>query len=180
MHEVAVSCFAEPPGWMRWKDHMPAKAPLKWNTEALSTMTKEIYCARVLREFLQCTISAIDDKCQVIDYEDIDRECIEDVARSFDIKVTAEGSEAIKASMSVYSKDPLGKRVFSKDKESKQSLATEAIHHAIKEWTRGTYEQLMLLRSKRAVPCQESARHKRDPGFALEGSLASNCVSTER
>ena len=148
--EVAVSCLEEPPGWMNWKNQPRlAESMLGWDTEAVASMTAAGFCARVIGEFLKSASAAVDAGCQVIDYGELNKSMIADVARLFEIETQDEDIKNIEKSLSVYSKDLSGKRVFIEDGDSKQAKASKELRKEIQLWAQQAYDSIARERCNR-------------------------------
>ena len=142
--EVAVSCLENRPGWMRWKSQpRVVETIFGWDAEDTASMRDTTFCARVIGEFLKSASCAIHEGCQVIDYRSLDSSAIVSVARRFGMEVRNEDIENIEKSLSVYSKDFKGKRVFVEDRKSKQEKATKDLRKEIQTWAQQAYEDIM-------------------------------------
>ena len=142
--EVAVSCLEEPPGWMRWKNqpHI-AQAMFGWDANTLASMSDVSFSARVIGEFLKSTSFAAREGCHVIDYKDLNSSAIVDVARLFGLEAQDEDFKNIEKSLVLYSKAPMGQRVFVRDRESKQAKATKELRKEIQLWAQPTYDNII-------------------------------------
>jgi ribosomal protein L16 Arg81 hydroxylase len=146
--EVAVSCLSAPPGWMarRMEQKKIPGSMLHFSAESSAAMSNEGYCARMLGEFLKCASMGVQLGCNIIDYQEISHTQIEKIANLFRIAIPADGSNAIRASISTYSKDPHGQRLFIDDRKTKQASATAALRRELDRWAMSAYEQLRLVR----------------------------------
>lgn len=135
--EVAVSCLSDYPGWMRWKvKPFIAQAVFGWDPDDIESMTDHAYCARALGELFNAAASAAHEGCRIIDYRDIDSSSIIETARLFGISPGTEDLHCIDKSLSIYSKDIVGKRVFVDDAELKQAKVTAELRNEIQKWVK--------------------------------------------
>ena len=92
--EVLVTAAASQHGWLTWKnDAALAREVLDFAEppETLRDMALEEYCARVLGKLLQSALDAVDENCKVIDYEDLNRKRMGEVAGFFGLAPPPEG-----------------------------------------------------------------------------------------
>jgi hypothetical protein len=128
LEESAAGCSANP-----W-----------WDAGTLASMTDASFCARVIGEFLKSACCAVYAGCHVIDYTDLNKSVIVDVARRFGMETEDDDIEHVEMSLRVYSKEPLGKRVFIDDREFKQAKATEELRKEIHIWAQPAYDNLTV------------------------------------
>ncbi|MGA2890834.1 MAG: cupin domain-containing protein [Terracidiphilus sp.] len=142
--EVAVSCLDKPPGWMNLKDEVQGTVDsvLGWDAKSVSTMTKIGFCARILGEFLKIAVVGKETGCHVVDYKNLTADHIKKIAELFGIEVTSEGLEALRASCSIYPKDPGGKLTFQNDRDAQQAKASDILRNEVNRWARSAYESV--------------------------------------
>ena len=142
--EVAVSCLAKPPGWLRLNFESASKSRAsKIFIRDEVIRTPEAICAHVLRKFLQIAAIQADALCRVLDYEDLDAATIARTAQFFNIPLSLDNnSAALKATLSVYSKDPLAARPFRSDSEHKLASASEELRHEVERWAAPPYREI--------------------------------------
>ena len=106
-------------------------------------MSDVSFSARVIGEFLKSTSFAAREGCHVIDYKDLNSSAIVDVARLFGLEAQDEDFKNIEKSLVLYSKAPMGQRVFVRDRESKQAKATKELRKEIQLWAQPTYDNII-------------------------------------
>jgi len=92
-------------------------------------MSDEEYCGRGLAQFLQAALDAVDERCKVVDYEDLNPARMREIASFLRIELP-ESPAAIEDIFTVYSKDPTRSRQFQSDRPRKQKEITPAIREA--------------------------------------------------
>jgi hypothetical protein len=142
--EVLVTAAASEHGWLKWKsDGKLAREVLAFteSPETVEAMGPEEYCARVLGKLLASALEAVDENCKVIDYEDLNRQRIRDVANFFGLALPDDG-EAFDHVLSHYAKDPERRLSFQNDSARKRRMASAAMHEAAKRWAMPAYHAL--------------------------------------
>jgi hypothetical protein len=131
-------------GWMEWKADVDLASELLGVTDLPMTardMPDEEYCARALGRLLASALDAVDKKCKVIDYEDLSRKRICEIAAFFGLALqgNADGFDRV---LSHYAKDPEHRRTFRSDSARKRRLATSPVHQAAQRWAMPAYAAL--------------------------------------
>ena len=141
--EVMVTALREQ-GWMAWKaDANLASEIFGWTDlpRPLTEMSGEEYCARALGRLLGSALDTVDENCKVIDYEDLNRKRIGDIASFFGLELPGE-NESLDRVLAYYAKDPESRRPFQDDCRRKRRLATPAVHEAAQQWAMPAYSEL--------------------------------------
>ena len=92
----------------------------------------EEFCARGIAQFLQAALEAVDDRCKVVDYEDLNPAGMRDIAAFLGLDLP-ETPAAIDDIFTVYSKDPTRRHRFESDRPRKQKQITPAIRGAARQ-----------------------------------------------
>jgi hypothetical protein len=128
--------------WMQLKSNPPlAREILRWKDLTPEDMSDEEYCARLLAEFLTSALGARGGNCKVIDYEELDRGGLGQIADFFQIPIP-DGEGNLAEELGRYSKDPAGELRFRDDRAQKRLLATPAIIDAAQKWAMPVYREL--------------------------------------
>lgn len=142
--EVLISNLAKPVGWMELKSS-PAEAIELFHWTGLNldftTMDNIEFCARVIGQFCQAAVHAIDENCRVLDYENINIHTVRESAAFFRLSLRA-SDDKIQRLLGTYAKDPTRSLPFKNDRQSKHQAATEALRAAADQWARASYVQL--------------------------------------
>ncbi len=137
--EVMVASL-EGGGWMNLKASPElAREFFGWESSP-EEMSDEEFSARVLGRYFACALEAVDAKCMVIDYEDLNARRIQDIASFFAIELPS-GAKSLERVFRVYAKDP-GNRQFRDDRARKQQRASASVRSAAREWVMGPYHEL--------------------------------------
>jgi hypothetical protein len=150
--EVMMSNLVQPSGWMKFMRSpglaaiMTGQAP-----ETATSMTREEYCARVLGRFCESAIASLDGKCLVVDYEELNSEKIAQIALLFGLG-RPNDIGGLEQAFAVYSKDPLAKMAFHRDKDEKRRMATPAMREAAARWVAPHYARLRDEASRLSSP----------------------------
>jgi len=131
-------------GWMVWKpDGDLARELFGWThlSPTAPEMPGEEYCARAMGQLLASALDAVDENCKVIDYEDLNRQRICDIASFFGLALPEDG-KALDQIFSYHAKDPERRRPFQNDSARKRRLASGALHQAAQKWAMPAYAAL--------------------------------------
>jgi hypothetical protein len=131
-------------GWMDYKKLPEVSTALfGWKGLARKTMemTDEEYCARVLGSLCAAALDAIDDRCMVVDYLELNPAKMREIARFFSLKLPGDGS-SVDNVFGAYAKDPGKKIRFKDDRERKQRLASMLARSAANQWVMDIYSEL--------------------------------------
>jgi hypothetical protein len=128
--------------WMDWKaDGDLAGELFGWTDQTATEMPDEEYCARAMGQLLGSALEAVDEKCKVIDYEDLNRQRICEIASFFGLALP-EGGKELDHILSYHAKDPERRRPFQSDSARKRRLASGALHQAAQRWAMPAYAAL--------------------------------------
>ncbi len=149
---VLVSTLHER-GWLAHKDQ-PELVRMLYGWRDLpqppSEMPDEEYCARLLGRHMAAAIESIDDRCKVIDYEDLNPKRIREIAAFFGLELpAAEGS--LDGVFRTYSKDPANVLPFRDDRAAKRRLASRAAGAAAHRWAMPAYIELRARGGKKQL-----------------------------
>jgi hypothetical protein len=138
--EVMLSNLSSPSGWMMRKS-MPSfcRRLFGWAAADLEKLTDEEYCARVIGEFCRAATMALDSKCIVVDYKNIDAGTLCQLISHFGVQITSFERDAILKSADAYSKDIVPSRRFW---SQKQFVATNQMREAAERWATPFYDQI--------------------------------------
>jgi hypothetical protein len=131
-------------GWMVWKTDGDLACELfGWKdlSQAVQEMPDEEYCARAMGQLLASALNTVDENCKVIDYEDLNRQRICEVASFFGLALPEDGKE-IDQIFSYHAKDPERRRPFRNDSARKRHQASAALHQAAQRWAMPAYAAL--------------------------------------
>jgi ribosomal protein L16 Arg81 hydroxylase len=122
--EVMVSCLNRQPGWMRIKDN-PRKVRqiFGWSGMNCSAMSQEEFCARGLESYLTKVSAHCSDGLKVVDYSSLNEDCICDIAHLFGMEGI--DHDAIRRTLSLYSKHSENHAAFIPDHNRKRATATD-------------------------------------------------------
>jgi hypothetical protein len=145
--DVVISVLDRPAGWVDLRRN-PAQAAKTFGWEGLSVeeMSAEEYCARVVGRYCEAALYTLDDKCRVLDYENINNRRVEQVADFFHLDLPVD-SEEFRQVMGTYSKDPAQARTFQPEEDRKQKETRELIRVAAEKWADPHYDSLKSLQS---------------------------------
>ena len=96
----------------------------------IAEMSDEEYCARLLGRHLDAALDAVDDRCRVIDYEDLNPRRVRDIADFFGLELSGDFSKLFRS----YSKDPAGSMPFCDDRAQKRRLASPTAWSMAQQW----------------------------------------------
>jgi hypothetical protein len=143
--EVAVSCLAQPPGWMHPNRADAGKrAVVNFGIGNAGIYTLEARCAQILGAFFQVAAAAQhDEPCRVVDYEDLDIHAVVSVGELFNIPISIrKNGDALATALSVYSKDPSGSRSFQSDSKQKHASASQLLRREVENRAEPYYLEL--------------------------------------
>lgn len=123
--EVMVSNIARPPETFVW--------PSPAGGEPI-----EEYYARGIGLLYAAALQRLDANAMVVDYEHLTLDTILRIATFFGISLSP-GSEALRAVMAAYSKDPSRLRPFSDDRELKRREASDLVRQSAARWAHPPY-----------------------------------------
>jgi hypothetical protein len=103
-------------------------------------MPDEEYCARLLGRHLAAALDGVDPGCKVIDYEDLIRGQISEIARFFGLELPED--EQLDRVFTVYSMDPRRAMRFQDDRHRKRRQASAALRSAAQEHAMANYIEL--------------------------------------
>jgi hypothetical protein len=141
--EVLVSSLGEN-GWLAHKGDPDLAGTLYGWTDPpfpFSGMSDEEYCGRLLGRHLAAALEATDERCKVVDYEDLNRARMREIASFFGLELPLE-PENLAKTFGVYSKDPTGTLGFQNDRALKRCLASRPAVAAAREWAMPAYIEL--------------------------------------
>jgi hypothetical protein len=141
--DVLVSSLGEA-GWLVEKKEPARVAELYGWTDPprpIDEMSDEEYCARLLGRHLEAALNAVDDRCKIIDYEDLNRERMGEIAAFFGLEL-AQHQEDPERLFRTYSKDPAHAMPFRDDRARKQHSATPVVRAAAQQWAMPSYVEL--------------------------------------
>jgi hypothetical protein len=144
--EVMISNLATPAGWLRTRDR-PHLGPnmFGWSDSDRQSMSQEEYCARGIGQFCELARRAVDERCRVIDYSNINVRSIYQIAELFRLTIPSPVSTVLTRVFNTYAKDPGETRPFISDSNRKQSEATDTIRCAAHKWADPHYRALRAL-----------------------------------
>jgi hypothetical protein len=138
--EVLVSNWQKAPQWIQeWKDAperlWPGPAP-----DAVTDAGGTELCAWLLGRFCAEALPFLDDRCIVIDYDDLTPEVVRAVAANFGLHFSPQGEERFCECFQNNAKE-LHRR-FDADRDSKQRVATDAMRRSAAKWMEPAYKQV--------------------------------------
>ena len=128
-------------GWLADKKEPANVAQLYGWTDPprpFEEMSDEEYCARLLGRHLEAALDAVDDRCRVIDYEDLNHRRIRDIAAFFGLELSGDHRKLFQT----YSKDPAGSMPFCDDRTQKRRLASQIARSMAQQWAMRPYIDL--------------------------------------
>jgi hypothetical protein len=131
-------------GWMDFKKSPELACRLfGWKNlpRSVAEMSKEEYAARVLGGYYTCAREMGNERCRVLDHQDVGTEPIRAIAAFFGLELPASAGELDRI-LGVYSKDPSGAQPFQPDGLRKQRLATGLVRSAAYQWATPVYSDL--------------------------------------
>lgn len=131
-------------GWMAWKTDGELACELfdlNLPPQAVQEMPTEEYCARAMGQLLKSALDAVDEHCKVIDYEDLNRQRICDIASFFGLALPGD-EKGLDQVFSYYAKDPERSRPFHSDSARKRRQASRELHQAAQRWAMPAYAAL--------------------------------------
>ena len=142
-NEVLVSALNED-GWLASKNRPGEPESLYGWTDPpqpFAEMSNEEYCARMLGRHLEAAREAVDARCKVVDYEDLNPKKMREIAAFFGLELPAESGELGKV-FEVYSKDPLKAIPFRDDRAAKRRALSRDARAAAPKWATHHYIEL--------------------------------------
>ncbi len=131
-------------GRLHYHAQLPELANAMCGTDArlpLEDMSDEDWFARILGRYFDVALSHRGENVKIIDYVQITRRTIGEIATLFSIKHGVD-ERCLDAVFDSYSKDPTRTAPFGGDREEKRQAATPAIVAAATRWAMPAYEQL--------------------------------------
>jgi hypothetical protein len=140
--EVMVA-YEKNQGWFEWKEALNVDAILGWEDlhRRAREMTDEEYAARVLATYFQSALDTLDDKVEVVDYEDLQPKRIREIAARFGVNLPAALSARDEV-FRVYTKDRYRREPFQDDRALKKQRVTPAVREASQRWAMPLYCEL--------------------------------------
>jgi hypothetical protein len=141
--EVLVSNLAKPAGWVR-SMHRPIGGQKLFGMTAkqIQQMSTEEYCAKGLGQFLLSASSQLDDKCFLLDYEDLNPPKVFKLATLLNFQLPDITSPEMNAVFKLYSKDPLGLRTFEDDSKRKRNESSTSVQRLVAQYAAEPYDRL--------------------------------------
>jgi hypothetical protein len=141
--EVMLSNLSRPGGWMTRKS-VPSfcRDLFGWAGPEVESMTREEYGARVIGEFCRAATMALDSRCTVVDYKNIDASNLCGLVSQSGIPLTSFERDAIVSSAGAYSKDVVPSRPFPNIRNLNPFTATDAMREATERWATPHYDKL--------------------------------------
>ncbi len=141
--EVMLSNLSRPSGWMRRESMQSfSRGLFGWAVADLENMTSEEYCARVIGAFCQAATMALDSKCIVVDYKEIDAGTLCELISHCGSQITSFERDAILRSTDVYSKYIVAGSPLRNVWTEKQFAATDKMREATERWATPFYNQI--------------------------------------
>jgi hypothetical protein len=141
--EVLVSALNES-GWLAHKNQPGEPEQFYgWSDPPcpFEEMSNEEYCGQLLGRHLAAALDALDERCQVVDYEDLNPQRICEIANFFGLQVPAK-AEDFREIFHVYSKDPAKALSYRDDRERKRRLISAQVRAAARKWAMPSYNEL--------------------------------------
>jgi len=104
-------------------------------------MTDEEFSARVLGRYFAAARDSVDEKCMIVDYEDLNPKRVRAIAAHFGVELPT-GGDSLEQVFRSYAKDPNKRRPYQDDRARKQALATSVVRGAAYEWATPGYTDL--------------------------------------
>jgi hypothetical protein len=142
-NDVLVSTLNEN-GWLLHKNQPgETEAFYGWTgpPRPFAEMSNEEYCAGLLGRHLEAAREAVDARCKVIDYEDLNPKRMHEIAAFFGLELPRESSELGKI-FGVYSKDPSKALVYRDDRGMKRRALSREASVAAQRWAMPHYIEL--------------------------------------
>jgi hypothetical protein len=142
-NEVLVSSLHED-GWLSYKNKPgEPEAVYGWTDppQPFAEMSNEEYSAGLLGRHLEAAREAVDDRCKVIDYEDLNPKKMREIAAFFGLELPPESAELGKV-FEVYSKDPEKALVYRDDRAQKRRALSREARDAAQRWAMPHYIEL--------------------------------------
>jgi Cupin superfamily protein len=139
--EVAVSCIAKPPGWIRNQGILERFPIAALGVQGIDT--PEAAYAQALGAFFKVIAKQADGLCHVMDYKDLNAMAITEIARFFKMPISIErDGESLNSALSTYSKDPSASSPFTADSERKRASASDLLRYEIERWAEPYYAEV--------------------------------------
>jgi hypothetical protein len=105
------------------------------------------YCARAIGGFCEAILREYDDRCLVVDYENIDAERLARIGAGLALEMPAAGDSRVHGVLHSYSKDPGGKRPFRRSQDEAGS-SDPRIEEAARRWVMEPYLRLRSIEAR--------------------------------
>ncbi|MFN2529821.1 MAG: hypothetical protein ABR555_00840 [Pyrinomonadaceae bacterium] len=151
--ETIVSNIEVMPDWLLGKaDARILSAIAGADERERPTMCLEELCARAIGSFYDTAQRLANDKCLLLNYNELSIRAVERIAEFFKLSISDHELAAIELSLRNYSKD--SSREFTDDSEAKQSTASPLIRKLVSKWAANSYrvlDQKKLARSAASI-----------------------------
>ncbi|HEY7338208.1 MAG TPA: hypothetical protein VH639_25190 [Bryobacteraceae bacterium] len=136
--EVIVSNLRTPPRWLaKWGGDLQ-RHPLG-DPPVEVTSRPEALCAWSVGRFCAEALNAVDERCMVIDYEELCPERVEEIAAFFGLQFSSAGIDSVRRAFDTHAKNG---RPFVADAAAKREGATEQVRRDAETWAAEPYALL--------------------------------------
>lgn len=144
--ETIVSNLRTKPDWMMDPDRRILATITATSVDMIEQMAPEELCARSIASFYSFARQLANEKCLLLNYNQLNVAAIVSVLSFFNIDPSSDELDAIQKTSRIYSKDLQATRSFVDDVDLKQQLASALVSEMAEKWAREPY---LLLEQKR-------------------------------
>ncbi|HJP94415.1 MAG TPA: hypothetical protein VJ875_20815 [Pyrinomonadaceae bacterium] len=148
--ETIVSNLVEVPPWLIDKDRRILASIIGATPAAVAGMQLEELCARTIGGLYSLAQRVANDKCLLLNYNQLSLPIISNVLSFFNVNPSAEEMKSIERMIGLYSKEVSATRPFVADSESKEQTASKLVREMAAKWASEAYRQLEQKRLERS------------------------------
>jgi hypothetical protein len=138
--QVVVSNLRNPPSMLsEWYD-APSKCCLGSVPDQVIKAGVQEFCVWLVGRICSTALEQLDDRCLVLDYQDLTPEAALRVAEFFSVRFSADGTEALRKT---FLSDAKYGNEFKPDAEKKKMSATASMRESVARWATAPYEELL-------------------------------------
>jgi hypothetical protein len=140
--ETIVSNLTTLPEWMLDNDHRVLASIIGTSATSIAEMSGEELCARAIGSFYSTANRLANDKCMLLNYDQLSVAVLLSILHFFKVTTTPEEANAITIASRMYSKDRFPSRQFVPDTNAKVQGAPEVVCRMAERWAAGPYRLL--------------------------------------
>ena len=147
--ETIVSNMRDVPPWLIDPDRRVLSSIIGSD---VSGMSLEERCARTVGSLYSTAYNLANSNSMLLNYNQLSVPVIAGILSFFKVNLSSEELETIARTSGVYSKEAAGTRVFMRDTDTKQKVASDLIRKMSERWASDSYRMLEQYRKNHANP----------------------------